>query len=107
MTAVLTPALALAYLREISLDVRTAVVLDAAGEPLAGDAGLAVRARALLASDAAGAAEGGGDVLVARAPDGGAIAAIAGDLSIRPLLQHDLRAVAAALATRSGDRTET
>lgn len=107
MTAALTPALALAYLREISLDVRAAVVLDPAGEPLAGDAGLAARARALLAPDAAGAAAGDGDLLVARAPDGGAIAAIAGDLAIRPLLEHDLRTAAAALETTSADRSGT
>lgn len=107
MTAALTPALALAYLREISLDVRAAVVLDPAGEPLAGDAALAARVRALPASDASGTAADDGDLLVAHASDGGAIAVIAGDLAIRPLLEHDLRAAAAALATRSADRSET
>jgi hypothetical protein len=35
MTAALTPALALAYLHELSTDVRAAIVLDAAGEVLA------------------------------------------------------------------------
>jgi hypothetical protein len=35
MTVALTPALALAYLSELSADVRAAIVLDAAGEVLA------------------------------------------------------------------------
>lgn len=98
MTAPLTPALTLVYLQELSLDVRAAVVLDAAGEPLAGDPALTARARALLASSGPSDVAAAGDLLVARAPDGHAIAAIAGDLAIRPLLEHDLRAAATALA---------
>ncbi|HXE45500.1 MAG TPA: hypothetical protein VN635_09900 [Conexibacter sp.] len=107
MTAALTPALALAYLRELSLDVRSAVVLDAAGEPLAGDPSLAARARELLASSVERASATTGDLLVARAPDGRAIAAIAGDLAIRELLEHDLRATAAALAAPRSGGSET
>ena len=38
MTASLTPALALAYLSELSADVRAAIVLDAGGEALAASA---------------------------------------------------------------------
>jgi hypothetical protein len=55
MTAALTPALALAYLSELSADIRAAVVLDAGGEVLAvsgadgGDTALAAASRALLA----------------------------------------------------------
>ena len=71
MTAALTPSLALAYLSELSADIRAAIVLDAGGEALAvtrseaapagtrseagtvggadGDPALAAAARALLA----------------------------------------------------------
>lgn len=102
MTAPLTPALALAYLNELSVDVRAAVVLDRVGAVLAGEEALAPRARALLA--AAGASpSAAGDLLVAPTPDGGAIAAIAGEFAVRPLLEHDLRAAAAALATAVRD----
>ena len=102
MTAPLTPALALAYLSELSVDVRAAVVLDRAGAVLAGDEALAPRARALLATAAASPASAG-DLLVARAHDGGAIAAVAGDFALLPVLEHDLRAAAAALATTVRD----
>ncbi len=102
MTAPLTPALALAYLQELSLDVRAAVVLDRAGAVMAGEAAIAPRARALLAADAASPVADG-DLLVARASDGGAIAVIAGDFAIRAMLEHDLGAAAAALATTIRD----
>jgi hypothetical protein len=99
MTASLTPALALAYLREISLDVREAVVLDAAGEPIVGARTLAARARRLLSGgDAPSVTDGA--LHAARTPDGGAIAVLAGDLALVPLLEHDLGTVAQALATR-------
>ncbi|HEX4807023.1 MAG TPA: hypothetical protein VFU94_14085 [Conexibacter sp.] len=103
MTAPLTPALALAYLRELSLDVRAAVVLDPAGAPIAGDPALAPRVRDLLGAVVAEGAASAADLLLARTPDGGTIAVIAGDLAIRPLLEHDLRTTAAALATVAGD----
>lgn len=102
MTAPLTPALALAYLSELSVDVRAAVVLDRAGAVLVGDEALAPRARALLAA-ADGSVSAAGDLLVARAPDGGAIAAIAGKFALLSVLEHDLRAAAAALATTAPD----
>ncbi len=103
MTAPLTPALALAYLSELSVDVRAAVVLDRAGAVLAGDEALAPRARALLLAAAAASPASAGDLLVARAHDGGAIAAVAGDFALLPVLEHDLRAAAAALATTVRD----
>jgi hypothetical protein len=108
MTAPLTPALALAYLGELSVDVRAAVVLDAAGEPLAGDVGLAARARELSApASGADAPDPGvrrsvaadGTLLVARAPDGGAIAVLAGPCALLSLLGHDLANVAGTVAT--------
>lgn len=102
MTAALTPALALAYLRELSLDVRAAVVLDPEGAVLAGDEALAARARAALTfADPAATADG--KLLLARTPDGGAIALLAGDFALVPLLEHDLAQAAAVLATVSAD----
>jgi hypothetical protein len=99
-TGSLTPPLALAYLRELSLDVRAAVVLDGAGAPIAGDAALAERARALLPSapdegepavSSTPAADG--TLIVARAVGGLGIAALAGELALLPLLEHDVRVV--------------
>jgi hypothetical protein len=100
MTASLTPALALAYLQELSVDVRAAVVLDRAGAPLAGDADLAARARHALAA-AAGRSTSAGPLLVARTRDGGAIAVLAGPRTLVSLLEHDLAETAAALVTTS------
>src|SRR4051794_26828182 len=57
LRAALTPDLALAYLRELSADIRAAVLLDAAGERLAGPPGMAAPARALLAALAPGPGE--------------------------------------------------
>jgi len=102
MTAALTPALALAYLRELSLDVRAAVVLDAAGRPMAGDETLAEPARQLLAR-ADGPAAADGALFAARAPDGRAIAVLAGDFALVPLLEHDLAGVARALGGASSE----
>jgi len=98
MTASLTPALALAYLQELSLDVRAAVVLDPAGRPLAGDADLAARARELLASPGAAPAATG-SLLAARAPDGGAIAVLTGSRALVLLVEHDLAEMAKSLVT--------
>lgn len=100
----LTPSLALAYLRELSLDVRAAVVLDAAGEPLAGDAPLASRARTALGGEGGSAGvvrvPGDGETLLAvRTADGCAIAVVAGELAVLTLLAHDLEAVRDALVT--------
>src|SRR3954471_10878891 len=49
MTAALTPATALLYLRELSADIRAAVLLDGDGGYAAGDERLAVPARAAFA----------------------------------------------------------
>jgi len=96
MTAPLTPALALAFLGELSLDVRAAVVFGADGRPLAGDGQLADRARDLLAN-ADGAVVSDGSLLVARASGGGGLALLAGDFAVLPLLEHDLARLAEAL----------
>jgi hypothetical protein len=97
MTAPLTPALALACLQELSLDVRAAVVLDPEGVPLAGDGQLADRVHALLAGGAEPLAADG-SLLAARIPGGGALAVLAGDFPLLPLLEHDLARLAEALA---------
>jgi hypothetical protein len=96
MTAPLTPALALAYLHELSLDVLAAVVLDASGAPLAGEADLAPRARALLAA-ADGPRAAAGQLLAAEGPNGLAIAVVAGPNALRGLLEHDLATIAQVL----------
>lgn len=106
MTAALTPALALAYLRETSLDVRAAVVLDPAGAVLAGDEAIAARARTLQPT-AGSVPVREGELLLARTAGGGAIALLAGNLAILPLLEHDLATVARALPNASAELPET
>jgi hypothetical protein len=123
MPAILTPALALRYLRQLSTDVRAAIVLGADGRPLAGEEALAAPAAALAALLPAGARElvvrveaGGaprGSALVVRTPASPAVAAVAGPgaagpdltlvlavgpLALLDLLRHDAETVAQALA---------
>ncbi|MCW3063868.1 MAG: hypothetical protein JWN32_1040, partial [Solirubrobacterales bacterium] len=57
MTSALTPDLALAYLGELTSDIRASVLLGADGELLAGDEALVEPARALLAAADAPAVE--------------------------------------------------
>lgn len=83
---------------ELSVDVRAAVVLDATGDPLAGDAALAATAGDLLRSADDRRPVEGGTLLVARAPAGGAIAVLAGPLSVLAVLEQDLATAARALA---------
>ncbi len=104
MTAPLTPELALAYLDELTVDVRAAVVLGSGGETLAGDASLAARVRELTGSTD-GALEGAvrsvpaaaGTLLLAGAPGEVAIAVLAGKAAVLALLEHDLARVAEGL----------
>jgi hypothetical protein len=100
VSAALTPESAIAYVRELSADVRAAVVLSAAGRRLAGAPELEEPARRFLA--AAGPA---GDV-AHRTPDGVVIAArtpthaivvCAGPLSLIGPTACDARAAAEAL----------
>jgi hypothetical protein len=101
----LTPALALGWLRELSAGMGAAVVLDAAGAPLAGDASLAAPARRLLASAAPDApvarerSSGGAWLLVARGTGDLAVAARAAPEALMPLLEHDLRVALSALGS--------
>jgi len=85
-----TPDVALAYLRELSIDVRAAVVLDGGGEVLAGDAALAERARAALARGERIVRSGGELLVAARAGGGLAVAVAAGPLALAELLAHDV-----------------
>ena len=104
MPPALTPALALDYVRELSADVRAAVVLDAAGSLLAGPPELAGPARALLAAggDAAEleAVSDEGVVCAARSPRHSAIA-VCGRFAIPGVVRNDLRAAIAALEGRT------
>ena len=61
----------------------------------------------LLPTAGFGAVVADGELLLARTPDGGAIALLAGDFALMPLLEHDLAVTAAALATVSADLPET
>jgi len=79
----LTPAGALGWLATLSIDVRAAAVLDAAGTVLAGDPALA------------GVGEGP-DVMVARS-ERHAIIVRAGPRALERLLRADLRAALAGL----------
>ena len=103
MPPALTPALALAYVHELSADVRAGVVLDAAGALLAGPDRLAGGARALLD------AGGGSAELEAATPDGvvcsvrtadHAAVAVCGRFAIGAVVRQDLRAALAALEGR-------
>jgi hypothetical protein len=109
MTTPLTPTLALAYLLELSIDVRAAVVLDAAGGVLAGEPELGPRAHALLAGGPAGVqVEHGpdGTLFAARGDHGAGIAVLAGDRVFAPLLSHDLLRTVDAVVPASRQKTE-
>jgi len=100
MPPALTPALALDYVRELSADVRAGVVLDGAGELLAGLPQLAAAARALM--DAAGhaaeveAVSPEGVVCAVRSADRAAIA-VCGRFALPGVVRQDLRIALAAL----------
>jgi hypothetical protein len=111
--AALSPAGALAWLRSLSIDLRTAAVLGPGGDCLAGDAALARRAAAALGaagSGAAGAGSGGagparldtvaeirvGDLLVVRSDRHGVAVAL-GPCALERLTWADMRAALAAL----------
>lgn len=93
----LTPALALSYLHELSLDVRAAVLMGPSGDVRAGDAALVDRVRPALEETVPGGTRTvrrDGEVLVvARAADGSAIAVSAGPQALLPLLMHDMGAL--------------
>ena len=97
----LTPQLALDYLRELSADIRTGVVLDPEGTLLAGPENLGEAARDLLAG-APGAEElhvstADGAVFAARSTTH-ALVVVCGRLALPSLIRYDLRLVLADLA---------
>jgi hypothetical protein len=99
----LTPELAADYLRELSADIRAAVVLSAAGVPLAGAPELVAPARRLLEA-APGAAEievavAGGAIHAARSADH-AVVAVCGRFALPALIRYDLKVVLGELAVR-------
>ena len=100
----LTPALALDYVRELSADVRAAIVLDGAGRLLAGPPDLAEPARVLLAAGGnAAELEAAGEhgvVCAVRSPAHAAIAAC-GRFAIAGVVRQDLRAALAAIEGRA------
>jgi hypothetical protein len=100
----LTPALALDYVRELSADVRAAVLLNAAGEGLAGPAQLSDHARALLdagpGSDELEVGTADGVVCAVRSTSHAAIA-VCGRFAIGAVVREDLRTALSALEGRS------
>jgi hypothetical protein len=98
--AALTPALALDYLRELSADIRTGVIVGADGALLAGSDALAGPARDLF--EGAGDAEEihvvtrDGDVFAARSGHH-AIAVVCGRFGLPSLIRYDLKLVLADL----------
>ncbi len=97
MTAALTPELAIAYVRELSADVRAVVVLDAGGARLAGPAALEAAARdvifALGAASEAAIRVSEGVVFAVRTPER-ALVAVSGPLALRgPTLLDALAAM--------------
>jgi hypothetical protein len=96
----LTPPLALDYLRELSADIRSGVVLDAAGKLLAGPQELADAARDLVEN--AGDAEeihvstAEGAVFAARGAEH-VVLVVCGRFALPSLIRYDLRLVLADL----------
>jgi hypothetical protein len=99
MTASLTPPLALEYITALSADIRAAVVLDAAGNHLAGPTGLAEAARTPAGAPGPREREGAGDggkVFIAR-DERHAIVVVTGPLALARVTRHDLRTALSAL----------
>jgi hypothetical protein len=94
--APLSPAAALGWLGSLSIDVRAAVVLDAAGAVLAGDRELGRRAGAALAAAPGAPGVDRGDLLAVRSARH-AVAASLGPHALRRVARADLAAAAEAL----------
>ena len=96
MTDALTPAQALEYLRTLSADIQDAAVLAPDGELLAGTAGLAESARALLAAapeaDDIEVSTAEASVFAARS-DAHAVVLVCGHFALPALVRFDLRMV--------------
>ncbi len=96
----LTPDVAVDYLRDLSTDIRAAVVLGADGALLAGDAALAAPARRMLAACDAALLEvetARGSVVLARSATH-ALGVVVGRLALPALVRYDVRRVLGDLA---------
>lgn len=94
----------LAVLSTLSVDLRAAVVLDAAGAVLGGDATLAAPARALLAGSRAGEARSGAhgpECLYVARSDSHALALSVGPHALEAVVVHDLLTALDDLTTAS------
>jgi hypothetical protein len=95
MTDAVPAPIALAYLATLSADLRTAVVLDAQGEILAGDGALVPDTLRLLAGAPAGEARKapyGDGTLYAAGSEGHALALAVGPQALEAVVVHDLLA---------------
>ena len=109
MSAALTPAQALGYLRELSADMTAAIVLDARGELLAGPPALHAPAKALLDATETVELQGStqtGVVFAARDTHHQIVVAT-GPLALPGLTRHDLRTALAALSGGPAARETT
>jgi hypothetical protein len=96
--AALSPEGALAWLASLSVDLRSAAVLDGAGAVLSGDAELGRRAASALAAQPGAGEVRDGDLLVVRRP-GHAVAAALGPGSLVGVARLDLGVAAEALGS--------
>ena len=106
MMSSLTPDVALAYVRELSADVRAGIVLDAHGDHLAGAPELHAPARHLLdarrhARELHGVGENGSQVFVIR-NDERAIVVVTGRHALPRVVRRDMRTVLSGHAGDSG-----
>ena len=98
MLPALTPELAVAYVRELSADVRAVAVLAADGTLLAGDAAVAAAARPLLGAGAEAEAVSASGVVCTARDDRHALVAACGRFALPAVVRSDLRAALAGLA---------
>ena len=96
MTASLTPTLALDYITALSADIRAAVVLDAAGNHLAGPVELASVAATLPRAPRLEGGTEAGAVYAAR-DERHAIVVVTGPFALARVTRHDLQTALAAL----------
>ena len=106
MMSSLTPEVALAYVRELSADVRAGIVLDSHGNTLAGVPELHAGATRLLAArpharELHGVGENGSQVFALR-DDERAIVVVTGRHALPRVVRRDLRTVLSGNAGKSG-----
>jgi hypothetical protein len=106
MMSSLTPEVALAYVRELSADVRAGIVLDAQGERLAGASALHAPATRLLAArpharELHGIGENGSQVFVTRGGER-TIVVVTGRHALPRVIRGDMRTALSGNTRRSG-----